>query len=77
MQQLARPAAVRLVAEYFGVPGPDEPTMMHWMRAMFYETFLNIGAEPSVRRAGEASGAAFHAYADELIAWRKAQLEQR
>jgi cytochrome P450 len=75
VQQLARPAAVRLVAEYFGVPGPDEPTMMHWMRTMFYETFLNIGEEPSVRRTGEASGAAFHAYADELIAGRKAQVE--
>lgn len=74
VQQLARPAAVRLVADYFGVPGPDEPTMMQWMRTMFYETFLNIGDDPSVSRAGRASGDAFAAYAHELIAQRKAQV---
>jgi cytochrome P450 len=74
VQQLARPAATRLVADYFGVPGPDEPTMMHWMRTLFHETFLNIGNDPSVRAAGEASADGLHAYTDQLIAIRRAQV---
>ncbi len=74
VQQLARPAAVRLVGEYFGVPGPDEQTMMRWMRAIFYEAFLNIGENPAVREAGDAAGDELHAYLDELIAVRKSEL---
>ena len=75
VQDLARPAAIRLVASYFGVPGPDKPTMMRWMRALFHETFLNSGGDTTVRRAGELAAAEFHAYADELIGERRAQLE--
>jgi len=74
VQDLARPAAIRLVAEYFGVAGPDEPTMMRWMRAIFHETFLNGGGDQDVRRAGEAAAGEFHAYSDDLIATRQAQI---
>ncbi|HWH34881.1 MAG TPA: cytochrome P450 [Acidimicrobiales bacterium] len=73
VQDLARPAAVRLVADYFGAPGPDEATMATWMRRIFHETFLNIGGDAGVRRAGEASGASLHAYLDELIARRQSE----
>ncbi len=75
VQDLARPAAIRLVATYFGIPGPDEPTMMRWMRTIFHETFLNVGGDPTVRRAGEASAAEFHAYADDLITRRRSQID--
>lgn len=75
VQDLARPAAVRTVAGYFGVPGPDEPTMMRWMRAIFHEAFLNGAGNPVVRRAGEVAGAELHAWSDALIAMRKAELE--
>ena len=75
VQGYARPAAVRLVADYLGVPGPDEATMARWMRDMFYETFLNVGDDPAVRRAGVAAGDQLHAYADALIARRRAQVE--
>jgi cytochrome P450 len=74
VQGLARPAAVRLVAAYFGISGPDEATMLRWMRAMFYETFLNVWRDPDVRREGERSGAEFHAYTDDLIATRREQV---
>ena len=75
VQDLARPAAIRLIASYFGVPGPDEPTMMRWMRALFHEAFLNSGGDKAVRRTCELAAAEFHAYSDELIAERRAQLE--
>ena len=74
VQQLARPVAVRLVARFFGVPGPDEATMLRWMRAIFHETFLNVGGDPEVHRAGERAGEEFHAYADDLIAGRRREL---
>lgn len=74
VQGLARPAAIRLVANYFGVAGPDQATMMRWMRAIFHETFLNVGGDLDVRRAGELSGAEFHVWADDLIATRQSQI---
>ena len=74
VQGLARPVAVRLVGSFFGVPGPDEATMARWMRAIFHETFLNIGGDPAVRLAGERAGAELHAYSDALIAERQAQI---
>lgn len=74
VQDLARPAAVRLVASYFGVPGPDEATLKRWMRTIFRETFLNGAGAADVRRAGEASAAELHAFTDDLIATRQAQI---
>ena len=72
---LTRLVAIRVVADFFGVRGPDEATALRWMRTIFHETFLNVGSDPRVRRAGEDSAAEFHAYADELIAGRKAALD--
>ena len=75
VQQLARPVAVGLVATYFGVPGPDQATMLRWMRTIFHETFLNVGGDPHVRQAGEQSAEEFHAYADALIAARREEID--
>ena len=77
VQELARPVAGRLVATFFGVPGPDETTLLRWMRTIFHETFLNVGSVATVRRAGEQSAAELHAYADDLIARRRAELADR
>lgn len=74
VQGLARPAATRLVNDYFGVGGPDEATMMHWMRTIFWETFLNVGNDEVVRREAVRSAAGLHFHMDELIATRKAQV---
>ncbi|MFC7532431.1 cytochrome P450 [Actinoplanes sp. GCM10030250] len=74
VRDFARPAAVRLAGEYFGVPGPDPVTMMRWMRALFHEAFLNTGGDRHVRRAARVAAAEFHAYADELIATRLSAL---
>ncbi len=71
---LARVTAVRVVASHFGVPGPDEATMMRWMRTIFHETFLNVTRDPAVRRAGERSGREFHAYVHQLLERRQRQV---
>jgi cytochrome P450 len=41
--EYARAVAITLVQDYFGVPGPDSPTLMRWMRALFHDLFLNLG----------------------------------
>jgi cytochrome P450 len=74
VQGFARPAAARLVADYFGVPGPDEATMLRWMRDLSYETFCNATGDPVVQRAGEAAGDALRRHLDDLIAARRSQL---
>ncbi|MDP8938124.1 MAG: cytochrome P450 [Actinomycetota bacterium] len=71
---LARVTAVRVVASYLGVAGPDEATMMRWMRTIFHETFLNVTRDRAVRRAGEQSGREFHAYLHALLEQRQAQV---
>lgn len=71
---LARVTAARVVSDYFGIPGPDQATLMRWMRTIFYETFMNVTRDPGVQKAGEASGAEFHAYVHQLIAERRSQL---
>ena len=75
VQGFARPAATRLVADYIGVPGPDEATMMRWMRILFWEAFLNTAADPEVSRRADQAGGEFRAYANALIAERRVEVE--
>ena len=39
---LCRVVLVRLIEQYFGVPGPTEYVMKEWLRALFYDLFLNF-----------------------------------
>jgi cytochrome P450/glutathione S-transferase len=67
---LARLVEVRLVASYFGVPGPSEPTMLHWMRTLF--DFAFVSDRPSAQRAAERSGHELRRHLEGLVAERKA-----
>jgi cytochrome P450 len=62
-----------MVAEYFGVPGPDSATLMKWVRLSFQDTFLNFTNDPAVSAAGAEAGRQFRAYVDQLIAQIKAE----
>ncbi|HET9443262.1 MAG TPA: cytochrome P450 [Acidimicrobiales bacterium] len=68
--EYSRVAATRLVASYFGVPGPDEATMMRWMRAMFDAVFIDFG--PRAARAAELTVAEQRPYMERLVADRRA-----
>jgi cytochrome P450 len=74
VRDLARPAAIELVGDYFGVHGPDQATMARWMRTIFHEAFLNVDDDEGVRRAAVASGVELHAHVDDLVAERERQL---
>lgn len=70
---LARVAAARTVAEYFGVPGPDEATLMRWMRAMFDSVFID--SKPRARKTVELTVAEFKPYMEQLIKDRRAAVQ--
>jgi cytochrome P450 len=75
VQGLSRVVPARLVAHYFGVPGPDETTLMRWARTIFHDLFLNLKDQAEVRDPAVASGAEMRAYLDDLITARQSQLE--
>ena len=66
----ARRVAGQTACAYFGVTGPDEASTLRVMRAIFYETFLNVGNDADVRTAGIAAGR-------ELSAWIAAEVDRR
>ena len=72
VNEYARVVAVRVVATYFGMPGPDEPTMMRWLRDIFHFVFADATNSAAVRDNAARSGAALRAHMDSVIAQRKA-----
>lgn len=69
----ARITAARVVAEYFGVPGPTEHILMQWMRSLFWDVFLDRNNAPPVRRAADNSSQQLRAYLNALIAQRASE----
>jgi len=61
----------RLVAEYFGTPGPDETTQLRWTRILFNETFLNLKDDPAITAQAIEASAEMRSYLDNIIATRK------
>lgn len=75
VSQLADPALDRVVADFFGTPGPDTATQLRWARDVFQELFVNVGNLPTVRERAQAGAARWHSHLDSLIDARKAQLQ--
>jgi cytochrome P450/glutathione S-transferase len=69
----ARISSARVVAEYFGVPGPTEHILMRWLRSLFWDVFLNRNDAPLVRRAADRTATELHDYLVTLIAQRAAE----
>lgn len=72
VQDLARPTAARTVAGYYGVPGPDEASLMRWLRAMFDAVFLDNGRRSTA--AARLTVAEYRPYMEALIRSRRAAL---
>ena len=71
VNEYARVVAVRVVATYFGMPGPEEPTLMRWLRDIFHYVFADATGSAAVRDDAARSGAALRAHMDAVIAQRK------
>jgi cytochrome P450 len=61
----------RLSERYFGVPGPDERTLVMWGRAIFRELFFNIRNDPVITAPASAAAAALRQWVGGLIAARR------
>jgi cytochrome P450 len=68
---LTRIVPARLVAGYFGVPGPDENMLMRWMRSIFRHIFLNLGNDAKIKEAADISSKELQAYLQKLVSDRK------
>jgi cytochrome P450 len=71
VNSFARIAALRLVASYFGMPGPNDPAMLRWMRDVFHYIFANLTNAPEVLQDALASAAELRRHMDAQIALRK------
>jgi len=73
---LARVVALRTVGSYFGIPSPDDPTMMRWMRDIFHDIFANPTSDANVHRDAMRSNQALSQHVDGVIATRKSHLHE-
>jgi cytochrome P450 len=76
VNELGRVVAIRTVDSYFGIPGPDDPTMMRWMRDVFHDIFANPTSDPEVHSQAQRSGAELRQHMDQVIASRKSHLHE-
>jgi cytochrome P450 len=72
----ARGIALRTVGSYFGIPSPDDPTMMRWMRDIFHDIFANPTSDANVHRDAMRSSEALRQHMDGVIAARKSHLHE-
>jgi cytochrome P450 len=72
--EYSRLIPLRLVKDYFGVPGPDPETMQRWMRTIFWDLFLNQSDDRAVIDRANQASAEMRPYLEGLIRERKAQV---
>ena len=66
----ARKVAGHVATALFGISGPSEGDLLRVARAVFHETFLNLGDDEKIRNTGVAAG-------NELETWIAAEREAR
>ncbi len=71
---LSRVVPTRVVSEFFGTPGPNEQTMMRWMRVLFQEMFLNRSNDQAVSSTAASYAVQLRDYLAALIVRRKQEL---
>jgi len=69
---LTRRIPVRILAGYFGLPGPSEEMMIRWTTQMFWYLFADLSADSAVGAAALEDAAACRLYLDGAIAARRA-----
>jgi cytochrome P450 len=74
---LAKRVPARLAGHWFGIPGPDDDTLIAWTLAMFEEIFVNLKDDPAIAKRADDAAVALRPHLDELIAARKAEPDGR
>ena len=71
---LVEPTVDRVIAEYFGTPGPDTATQVRWSRSIFEDIFLNVANRQAPHQRALADAAQMRPHLDAQIAARRATL---
>jgi cytochrome P450 len=71
-QALTLRVPARLMASYFGTPGPSEDDLINWTTLNFWYLFIDLKADPAFGTKALAAAADFRNYLDSAIAARKA-----
>ncbi len=77
VNDFARPVAGRVAVALFGIAGPTEADLLRVARAVFHETFLNLGADARVRDVAIAAGRELRDWVTAEIAARRQQARAR
>lgn len=72
-QALTLEIPYRMVADYFGTPGPDRQDMIDWTTIMFWYLFIDLAGDASITDKALDAAAKCRAYLDQRIAERKTQ----
>lgn len=72
--ELADPALIRSIDDYFGTPGPDAETQARWARDIFWELFINVNNLAETRERALADAAEWRTHLDGLVDARKAAI---
>lgn len=73
---LTRIVPLRLLDVYFGTPGPSQERMAHWMRAIFYDVFVNYTGDAAVTEIAGRAYEELKSYLLDLIAHTRERLEK-
>ena len=73
---LCRVVLVRFIDHYFGVPGPTETIMKDWLRALFYDLFLNFTNNAAKHQAAVDAANERKAWLLQLIKDRRRTLKE-
>ena len=68
VNRLTRIVPTRIVARYFGTPGPSEQVMIPGCESLFYDVLLNLAHLPEVRSGADDRGQELLESSSELIA---------
>jgi cytochrome P450 len=77
VNSFARPVAGRVAVALFGIAGPSEHDLLRVARAIFHETFLNLGGDTLTRDVGVAAGRELRDWISTEIAARRRQTGSR
>ena len=69
---LTRPVPLGLIDSYFGVPARSDVELMHWLKALFHDLFLNPADDPQVISDGVQSFRGLRPHLEQVIAERRA-----
>lgn len=75
VSQLADPALLRTIDDYFGTPGPNDAKQLRWARNVFQELFINVGNLPTVRERALADAAEWRERLDDQIDARRSEID--